>query len=125
MASAVAACSVVVPAAIASAASSRTTKAATPVAKVPVSFSQYGGLKMQSRGVSALAEQKSVNQQFAQATASARKVSSQGKGGALQTRADIAAEMFPIIPIISGLVLTGIAVGFLLLRVEAALEESE
>lgn len=124
MASAVAACSVVVPATIV-AASSKTVKASRSVAKVPVSFSQYGGLRVQSRGVSALSEERTVNQQFAQATASVRQSSSRSKGGALVAKADLAAEMFPIIPIISGLVLTGIAIGFLLLRVEAALEESE
>jgi hypothetical protein len=124
MASAIAACSVVAPATI-FAASSKTAKASRSVAKAPVSLSQYGGLRVQSRGVSALSEERSVNQQFAQATASVRQTSSHSKGGALVSKADLAAEMFPIIPIISGLVLTGIAIGFLLLRVEAALEESE
>nr|GMC83372.1 Cytochrome B6-F complex subunit 7 [Ipomoea batatas] len=52
----------------------------------------------------------------------------QGKGnggGALSATCNAVAEIFKIAAIIPGLVLVGVAVGFVLLRVEAFLEESE
>lgn len=47
------------------------------------------------------------------------------RGGALSANCDVASEIFRIVPIMSGLTLVGIAIGFVLLRVEAAVEESE
>ncbi|CAK9178587.1 unnamed protein product [Ilex paraguariensis] len=48
-----------------------------------------------------------------------------GGGGALSSTCDDAAEIFKIAAIMNGLVLIGVAVGFVLLRIEAAVEESE
>jgi len=47
------------------------------------------------------------------------------RGGGLGANMDIASEIFFIVPIMSALTLVGIAIGFVLLRVEAAVEESE
>lgn len=44
-------------------------------------------------------------------------------GGALSSTCNAAAEIFRIAAIMNGLVLVGVAVGFVLLRVEASLEE--
>ncbi|CAL9168320.1 unnamed protein product, partial [Musa hybrid cultivar] len=49
---------------------------------------------------------------------------SQG-GGALSSTCNAAEEIFKIAAIMNGLVLVGVAVGFMLLRVEAPLEEAE
>ncbi|CAL5333667.1 unnamed protein product [Camellia sinensis] len=48
-----------------------------------------------------------------------------GGGGALSSTCDAAAEIFKIAAIMNGLVLIGVAVGFVLLRIEASVEESE
>jgi len=62
-----------------------------------------------------------VEEGFAQLAVSCRAAS--GKG-ALGSRCDLASEVFGIVPIIGGMILTGIALGFVLLRVEAWVEES-
>ncbi|CAD5168972.1 unnamed protein product [Musa acuminata subsp. malaccensis] len=49
---------------------------------------------------------------------------SQG-GGALSSTCNATEEIFKIAAIMNGLVLVGVAVGFVLLRVEASLEEAE
>ncbi|XWS25696.1 hypothetical protein CRYUN_Cryun27aG0089700 [Craigia yunnanensis] len=46
-------------------------------------------------------------------------------GGALSSTCNEAAEIFKIAAIMNGLVLVGVAVGFVLLRIEASVEESE
>ncbi|XWS21121.1 hypothetical protein CRYUN_Cryun30bG0028300 [Craigia yunnanensis] len=46
-------------------------------------------------------------------------------GGALSSTCNEAAEIFKIAAIMNGLVLIGVAVGFVLLHIEASLEESE
>eukprot|EP00897_Mesotaenium_endlicherianum_P003549 jgi/Mesen1/3221/ME001865S02418 len=83
-------------------------------------LSNFSGLKASSSAV--VSEKKSVEQSFSQIVADLRQ---NGKGGALTTRCDVGAEIAPIIPIISGLTLLGVAIGFVLLRVEAAVEEQE
>eukprot|EP00252_Welwitschia_mirabilis_P010924 TRINITY_DN245_c0_g1_i1.p1 TRINITY_DN245_c0_g1~~TRINITY_DN245_c0_g1_i1.p1 ORF type:complete len:117 (-),score=19.63 TRINITY_DN245_c0_g1_i1:659-1009(-) len=47
-----------------------------------------------------------------------------GRRSLIKTRS-MAGEIFRIVPIVCGLVLVGVAVGFALLRIEAAIEESE
>lgn len=92
-------------------------------AKAPVksqkvrSLASFSGLKAAPAG---LYRAKSTEEQFA-VVAAATKAGS--RGGALSSRCDIGAEILSVIPIIGGLVLTGIALGFVLLRVEAAVEE--
>ncbi|KAJ8571085.1 hypothetical protein K7X08_038057 [Anisodus acutangulus] len=56
---------------------------------------------------------------------SLRTTSSQGKGGALSSTCKAAVEIFKIASIIPGLVLVGVSVGFVLLRIEASVEESD
>lgn len=48
-----------------------------------------------------------------------------GGGGALSSTCNAAAEIFQIAAIMNGLTLVGVAVGFVLLRIEAAVEEAE
>ncbi|XP_022136275.1 uncharacterized protein LOC111008007 [Momordica charantia] len=48
-----------------------------------------------------------------------------GGGGALSSTCNAAGEIFRIAAIINGLVLVGVAVGFVLLRIEAYVEETE
>ncbi|CAM6130070.1 unnamed protein product [Calypogeia fissa] len=88
-------------------------------------LSLHGGLKAQNE-VTAMGLSLSTEQQFANVRASySAKSAASSKGGALASRCDVASEIFTVVPIMSALVLIGIAVGFLLLRVEAAIEESE
>eukprot|EP00270_Netrium_digitus_P014628 TRINITY_DN4_c0_g1_i2.p1 TRINITY_DN4_c0_g1~~TRINITY_DN4_c0_g1_i2.p1 ORF type:complete len:120 (-),score=23.69 TRINITY_DN4_c0_g1_i2:73-432(-) len=84
-------------------------------------FGNFSGLRTTSSLAPVLKEKRSVEEEFA-VIASANR--STGKGGALSSRCDIAAEIFAVVPIMSALVLVGIALGFVLLRVEAAVEES-
>ncbi|NMR85921.1 hypothetical protein HKB06_08990 [Vibrio parahaemolyticus] len=64
---------------------------------------------------------------FAKVVSSVKAATSngKGKGGALSSTCNAAGEIFTIAAIINGLVLVGVAVGFVLLRVEAWVEESE
>ncbi|KAK1291183.1 hypothetical protein QJS10_CPB17g02551 [Acorus calamus] len=48
-----------------------------------------------------------------------------GGGGALSSTCNAVGEIFKIAAIMNGLVLVGVAVGFVLLRIEAAVEENE
>ncbi|KAJ3670125.1 hypothetical protein LUZ60_010449 [Juncus effusus] len=50
---------------------------------------------------------------------------SSGGSGALSVRRSVAGEIAQIALTMNGLVLVGVAVGFVLLRIEASLEESE
>jgi hypothetical protein len=54
-----------------------------------------------------------------------RVVAGRARGGAATSTCDVASEIFTVVPIMSALVLIGVALGFVLLRVEAAIEESE
>lgn len=89
-------------------------------------LSLHGGLKAQN-DVMAMGLCLSTEQQFAnvRARCSAKSSASSKKGGALASTCDVASEILTVIPIMSALVLIGIAIGFVLLRVEAAIEESE
>lgn len=90
----------------------------------------FGGLKPESKlnvmgfGVSQSTEQAFVAIMRAQCFAG-RVGGARAKGGAIATKCDVASEIFTVVPIMSGLVLVGVALGFVLLRVEAAIEESE
>ncbi|XP_054819346.1 uncharacterized protein LOC129318538 [Prosopis cineraria] len=92
-------------------------------------FNSFGGLKAQN-GVVSLGLPLSADQCFAKMVNSMRATASSGKGkgkrgGALSSTCNAAGEIFQIAAIMNGLVLIGVAVGFVLLRIEAWLEESE
>ncbi|XP_073006036.1 uncharacterized protein [Typha latifolia] len=90
-------------------------------------MNSFGGLKAQNK-VTSLGLPTCTAQSFANVVSSLR-ASSQGKkkgrGGALSSTCNAAAEIFRIAAIMNGLVLVGVAVGFVLLRVEASVEEAE
>ncbi|KAJ8645661.1 hypothetical protein MRB53_007409 [Persea americana] len=89
-------------------------------------LNSFGGLKAQTN-IASLGLPVCTYQSFAMVMSSLRSASSgKGKGGgALSSTCDAAAEIFKIAAIMNGLVLIGVAVGFVLLRIEATLEESE
>ncbi|CAN4112294.1 unnamed protein product [Withania somnifera] len=87
-------------------------------------LNSFGGLKANNH-VTSLGLPVSTEESFAKIVSSLRTPSSQGKGGALSSTCNAALEIFRIASIIPGLVLVGVAVGFVLLRLEATVEESE
>uniref|UniRef100_A0A2P2ILR9 Cytochrome b6-f complex subunit 7 n=1 Tax=Rhizophora mucronata TaxID=61149 RepID=A0A2P2ILR9_RHIMU len=89
-------------------------------------LNSFGGLKAHN-GVTSLGLPASTEQCFAKVVSALRAPSrSKGRsGGALSSTCSAAAEIFKIAAIMNGLVLVGVAVGFVLLRIEASLEESE
>ncbi|KAJ6345914.1 hypothetical protein OIU78_008552 [Salix suchowensis] len=89
-------------------------------------LNSFGGLKAHN-GVSSLGLPVRTEQSFAKVVSSLR-APSKGKGrsgGALSSTCSDVGEIFRIAAIMNGLVLVGVAVGFVLLRVEAFVEESE
>ena len=88
-------------------------------------LNSYGGLKAQN-SVTSLGMPLSTEKCFARVVSSMRG-NGKGKkgGGALSSTCNAADEIFRIAAIMNGLVLVGVAVGFVLLRIEAWLEESE
>lgn len=99
--------------------------------EISVKFGSFGGLKAQNNVVS-LGTSLTADQCFAKmamsvrATTTAARGNGKGqRGGALASTCNAAGEIFQIAAIMNGLVLVGVAVGFVLLRVEAWLEESE
>ena len=98
-------------------------------------MNSFAGLKAYNSVVS-LGLPVSTEQSFAKIVSSLRAPNSQGKnrrngngggggGGALSSTCNAADEIFRIAAIMNGLVLVGVAVGFVLLRIEAYAEESE
>ncbi|XP_010255052.1 PREDICTED: uncharacterized protein LOC104595834 [Nelumbo nucifera] len=89
-------------------------------------LNSFGGLKAHN-SVAALGLPVCTEQSFAKIVSSLKSSSqSKGKGGgALSSTCNAAAEIFKIAAIMNGLVLVGVAVGFVLLRIEASLEEAE
>ncbi|XP_039157719.1 uncharacterized protein LOC120288217 [Eucalyptus grandis] len=84
----------------------------------------FGGLKAHNR-VASLGVPVCTEQSFANMVGSLR---SQGKGrggGTLSSKCNAVGEIFWIAAIMNGLVLVGVAVGFVLLRIEASVEEAE
>lgn len=84
----------------------------------------YSGLKGLNK-VTMLGIRKTADYSFAKIVASLNPASKQSRGSAFGAQMNAAAEIFRIAAIMNGLVLVGVAVGFVLLRVEAAVEESE
>uniref|UniRef100_A0A6N2NCK2 Cytochrome b6-f complex subunit 7 n=1 Tax=Salix viminalis TaxID=40686 RepID=A0A6N2NCK2_SALVM len=89
-------------------------------------MSSYGGLKAHN-SVLSLNTPVSTEQCFAKVVSSLR-AKSDGKGGGggtLFSKCSDVGEIFRIAAIMNGLVLVGVAVGFVLLRIEAWVEENE
>ncbi|KAF8641464.1 hypothetical protein HU200_012897 [Digitaria exilis] len=84
----------------------------------------YSGLKGLNK-VTMLGLRKNADYSFAKIVASLSPAGKTGRGGAFGAQMNAAAEIFRIAATMNGLVLVGVAVGFVLLRVEAAVEESE
>ncbi|XP_072955881.1 uncharacterized protein [Typha angustifolia] len=88
-------------------------------------MNSFGGLKASNK-VSSLGLPASTAQNFATVVNSLRVPSGKkGKGGALSSTCNAAAEIFQIAAIMNGLVLVGVAVGFVLILVETSFEEAE
>ncbi|GMI74385.1 hypothetical protein like AT2G26500 [Hibiscus trionum] len=89
-------------------------------------LNSFGGLRAHNKVVS-LGQSVCIEQSFANFVSSL-KAPSKGKGrgaGALSSTCNAVGEIFRIAAIMNGLVLVGVAVGFVLLRIEASLEEAE
>ncbi|MCL7048548.1 hypothetical protein MKW94_008086 [Papaver nudicaule] len=86
-------------------------------------LNSFGGLKAQN-SVASLGLPVCTEKSFANVVSSL-KTGSKGKGGALTSTCSVAAEIFQISSVMCGLTLVGVAVGFVLLRVEAFVEEAE
>ncbi|MED6192799.1 hypothetical protein PIB30_013430 [Stylosanthes scabra] len=89
-------------------------------------LNSFGGLKA-TNGVVSMGLPLSTEYCFAKMVSSMKnnKASNGKGGGALSSTCNAAGEIFTIAAIMNGLVLVGVAVGFVLLRVEAWVEESE
>ncbi|KAL3621196.1 hypothetical protein CASFOL_036108 [Castilleja foliolosa] len=87
-------------------------------------LSPFGGLKA-TNSVANLGLPICTEQSFARVVSSLKKASSKNKkGGAFSSTCSSAIdEIFKIAAILPGLVLVGVAVGFVLLRIEATVEE--
>ncbi|KAF5739421.1 hypothetical protein HS088_TW12G00627 [Tripterygium wilfordii] len=108
--------------------SSKTQRRVNKVRQIVGLNSSYGGLKAHNCVLS-LGLPVSTEQCFANVVNSLR-VTSSGRrrrrgGGALSAKCSKVDEIFQIAAIINGLTLVGVAVGFVLLRIEASVEESE
>ncbi|GKV29815.1 hypothetical protein SLEP1_g38707 [Rubroshorea leprosula] len=86
----------------------------------------YEGLKAHN-SVFSLGLPECTEQHFAKVINSLKKAHGKGRrgGGVLSAQCNEAGEIFKIAAIMNGLVLIGVAIGFVLLRIEASLEESE
>ncbi|CAL1396195.1 unnamed protein product [Linum trigynum] len=86
-------------------------------------LNSFGGLKAHN-SVAALGQSVCADQGFAKIVSSMRK-SGGGGGGAMSSKCSRVGEIFQIAAIMNALTLVGVAMGFVLLRIEAAVEESE
>ena len=84
----------------------------------------YSGLKALNK-VTMLGVRKTADYSFAKIVSSLCPAGSKRRGGTFGAQCNAAGEIFRIAVIMNGLVLVGVAVGFVLLRVEAAVEESD
>ncbi|KAJ8747647.1 hypothetical protein K2173_012823 [Erythroxylum novogranatense] len=89
-------------------------------------LNSFGGLKPLN-SVTSLGLPVSTEQSFTKVVRSLRAPSKENgrSGGAFSSTCSAVAEIFKIAAIMNGLVLVGVAVGFVLLKIEASLEESE
>ncbi|XLR55897.1 uncharacterized protein LOC107476739 [Arachis duranensis] len=88
-------------------------------------LNSFGGLKVQNN-VTSLGHSLCTEQSFAKVVSSLKGKSKGGGGGggATSSTSNAAGEIFQIAAIMNGLVLVGVAVGFVLLQIEASLEEA-
>ncbi|XP_052172970.1 uncharacterized protein LOC127788564 [Diospyros lotus] len=86
-------------------------------------LNSFGGLKAHNSVVS-LGVPVCTEQSFAKIVSSLKRPS-RGGGGALSSSCSAAGEIFTIAAIMNGLVLVGVAVGFVLLGIESSVEEAE
>ncbi|KNA20733.1 hypothetical protein SOVF_049660 [Spinacia oleracea] len=93
----------------------------------------YGGLKA-NNAVLGLGQAVCTEQCFANVVSSLRSTATKkgrsgggggAGGGALTSTCNAAAEIFRIAAVMNGLTLVGVAIGFVLLRIEATVEEAE
>ncbi|KEH40761.1 putative PetM of cytochrome b6/f complex subunit 7 [Medicago truncatula] len=104
---------------------SRSTKKGNNV-KFITGLNSYNGLKAQNSTVTSLGVPMCTEQAFAKVMSSLKYPSNGGRrGGAGSSTCNAAGEIFQIAAIMNGLTLVGVAVGFVLLRIEAAVEEAE
>ncbi|KAL8209206.1 hypothetical protein R6Q57_008618 [Mikania cordata] len=90
-------------------------------------LNSFGGLKAHTT-VASIGTPVSTDQQFANFVCSLNKPSSRGGaggGGALTATCNAVGEIFRIAAIMNGITLVGVAIGFVLLRIEAFVEESD
>ncbi|KAL6012502.1 hypothetical protein ACLOJK_002991 [Asimina triloba] len=90
-------------------------------------MSSFAGLKAHN-SIVYIGQPVCANYSFAMYMKSLKAAAAKGRGnggGALSSSCNAAGEIFKIAAIMNGLVLVGVAVGFLLLRIEAWVEESE
>ncbi|KAL2231589.1 uncharacterized protein LOC105172858 [Sesamum indicum] len=85
-------------------------------------LNSFDGLKAHNN-VASLGLPVCTEQSFANIVSSLKQPSQGRSGGALTSTCNAVAEIFKIAAIMPGLVLVGVAVGFVLLRLEASLEE--
>ncbi|KAL0454204.1 UNVERIFIED_CONTAM: cytochrome-f complex subunit [Sesamum latifolium] len=85
-------------------------------------LNSFGGLKAHNN-VASLGLPVCTDQSFAKIVSSLKQPSQGRGGGALTSTCNAVAEIFKIAAIMPALVLVGVAVGFVLLRLEASLEE--
>ncbi|XP_052193634.1 uncharacterized protein LOC127802036 [Diospyros lotus] len=85
-------------------------------------MNSFGGLKAHT-SVASLGLPASTEHYFSKIASSLK--GKGGGGGALSSTCNAAGEIFQIAAIMNGLVLVGVAVGFVLLRIEASVEEAE
>uniref|UniRef100_A0A1J3CIB2 Cytochrome b6-f complex subunit 7 n=1 Tax=Noccaea caerulescens TaxID=107243 RepID=A0A1J3CIB2_NOCCA len=86
-------------------------------------LNSYGGLKAQNNKVVSMGLPLCTEQCFASVVMSLKGRTS--GGGALSTTCNAVGEIFKIAAIMNALTLVGVAVGFVLLRIEASVEEAE
>ncbi|KAL7118876.1 hypothetical protein ACP275_02G028700 [Erythranthe tilingii] len=88
-------------------------------------LNSFGGLKA-NNSVAALGLPVCTDRSFAKIVSSLKKPSQSrngGGGGALTSTCNAIGEIYTIAAIMPGLVLVGVAIGFVLLRIEAIVEE--
>ncbi|XP_076956283.1 uncharacterized protein LOC143631394 [Bidens hawaiensis] len=100
----------------------RTTTTTTTKVTYIKGLNSYGGLKAHNTNVTSLGTIVSTEQQFANIVCSLKKTSK--GGGALTATCSAVGEIFRIAAIMNGITLVGVAIGFVLLRIEASVEEA-
>ncbi|KAL5209813.1 hypothetical protein ABZP36_005436 [Zizania latifolia] len=87
-------------------------------------MSAYSGLKGINK-VTLLGVRKNADYSFAKVVAKLSPAGGKRRGGTFGAQCNAAGEIFRIAVVMNALVLVGVAVGFVLLRVEATVEEAE